>query len=150
MKLLILNGPNLKYLGSREPHIYGTKTMEELEGELRELMRSQISDGELELISSDYEGALIERLYQRDFDGLIINPGALSHYSLALSDALSALSVPKVEVHISNVFAREQERQNMVTAKNVDVVIAGAGPRVYAMAMEYLVEIYLRKTGIHV
>jgi len=134
MKILLLNGPNLNLLGNREPAIYGNTNMEQVMKELQQ----KYSDHTIEYFQSNTEGSIIDRLQQVDFEALIINPGAYTHYALAIADALRNLAVPKVEVHISNIFAREEFRQKSVTAPHCDGVITGFGIRGYALAVEAL------------
>jgi 3-dehydroquinate dehydratase-2 len=138
-KIAILNGPNLDRLGKREPEIYGRTTLVDLERDLRTAFASR--DVELEFFQSNHEGALIDRiasLADRKFDGLIINPGGLTHTSVALRDALAGSSVPAVEVHISNIHAREEFRHKTVTAGACVGAIAGLGLQGYRAALEFL------------
>ncbi|MCI6609555.1 MAG: 3-dehydroquinate dehydratase [Ezakiella sp.] len=135
MRILIINGPNLKYLGDREPDIYGEKSLYDIESDIRSM--PDINDNDIEFFVSNSEGDIIDRIYERDYDGLIINPGAYSHYSLAILDALRAIHVPKVEVHMTNVFRRDEKRKTLVTAEGVDGVIIGFGDYVYKMALNY-------------
>jgi 3-dehydroquinate dehydratase II len=138
MKVLVLNGPNLGTLGRREPEIYGTQTLADLEkllaGRAREL------DLELTCLQSNHEGQLIDWIEKEGAasDAIIINPGALSHSSLALADALRGSGRPVVEVHISNVFAREPDRHRMVTAAVAKGVISGLGFEGYLSALDFL------------
>ena len=136
MKILVLNGPNLGTLGRREPEIYGTKTLADLERLVAG--RAQELGVELRFRQSNHEGQLIDWIETEPSDAIIINPGALSHYSLALADALRGSGKPVVEVHISNVFSREQERHRMVTAAAAKGVISGLGFDGYLAALEYL------------
>ena len=136
MKILVLNGPNLGTLGRREPEVYGTQTLADLErlvaGRAKEL------GVELGFRQSNHEGQLVDWIETEPSDAIIINPGALSHYSLALADALRGSGKPVVEVHISNVFSREPERHRMVTAAAAKGVISGLGFDGYLAALEYL------------
>ncbi len=138
MKILILNGPNLDRLGEREPDIYGEETLAQIERMLTERARS--SGAELEFIQSNHEGTLIDFLGSAgpSADGAIINPGALTHYSFALRDALAAFGKPVVEVHITNIFAREDWRASSVTGAAARGVISGLGVQGYALALEAL------------
>lgn len=138
MKVLVLNGPNLGTLGKREPEVYGTQTLAELERLLAE--RARELDFELSCRQSNHEGQLIDWIEKEGAasDAIIINPGAFSHYSLALADALRGSGKPVVEVHISNVFAREPERHRMVTAAAAKGVISGLGFEGYLAALDYL------------
>jgi 3-dehydroquinate dehydratase II len=136
MKVLLLNGPNLGTLGRREPDVYGTRTLADLEAMVNK------HAGELGLDvscrQSNHEGQLIDWIETDASDAIVINPGALSHYSLALADALRGSGKPVVEVHISNVFAREPERHRMVTAAAAKGVISGLGFHGYLAALDYL------------
>jgi 3-dehydroquinate dehydratase II len=136
MKILVLNGPNLGTLGRREPEVYGTKTLADLERLLTS--RAKELGVELGFHQSNHEGQLIDWIETEPSDAIIINPGALSHYSLALADALRGSGKPVVEVHISNVFSREPERHRMVTAAAAKGVISGLGFDGYLAAVEYL------------
>lgn len=138
MKVLVLNGPNLGTLGRREPEVYGKKTLADLEGMLT--TRARELGLELRCLQSNNEGQLIDWIEQDGAasDGIVINPGALSHTSLALADALRGSGKPVVEVHISNVFAREPERHRMVTAAAAKGVISGLGLEGYLAALDYL------------
>ena len=131
MKILILNGPNLNLLGTREPEIYGSVTMEALLHELK----NEFPQHTIGYFQSNSEGELIDRMQAGDYDALIINPGAFTHYSYALADCLKNISVPKTEVHISNIYSREEFRQKSVTAPNVDAVLSGFGMNGYRLAI---------------
>jgi 3-dehydroquinate dehydratase-2 len=138
VKVLVLNGPNLGTLGRREPEVYGTQTLADLEKLLAE--RARELEFELTSLQSNHEGQLIDWIEKEGAasDAIIINPGALSHYSLALADALRGSGKPVVEVHISNVFAREPERHRMVTAAAAKGVISGLGFDGYLAALDFL------------
>lgn len=137
-KIVVVNGPNLNLLGKREPHIYGTRTLADLNELVRGAARQH--SAEVALFQSNDEGEIIDFLQKEapGSAGIIINPGALSHYSLALYDCLQALAVPVVEVHISNIHAREEFRSHSVTARAARGVITGLGFDGYAFAMEFL------------
>lgn len=137
-KVLVVNGPNLNLLGKREPEIYGTRTLQDLEAEVRKKALSL--DFEVSFFQSNSEGAIIDFLQQNGpgSAGIVINPGALSHYSLALYDCLQALALPVVEVHISNIHAREEFRSKSVTARAARGAITGLGFVGYELALEYL------------
>lgn len=141
MKLLVLNGPNLNFLGIREKGIYGTQDYGAL---VRLLMDKAEAEGhELEVFQSNYEGGLIDKIqeaYHSGVEGIIINPGAFTHYSYALRDALASVSIPIVEVHISNVHKREEFRHVSVTAPVCTGQIVGLGLKGYALAMDFLTE----------
>jgi 3-dehydroquinate dehydratase II len=138
VKVLVLNGPNLGTLGRREPDVYGTQTLADLEKLLTE--RAGELAFELTCLQSNHEGQLIDWIEKQGAasDAIIINPGALSHSSLALADALRGSGKPVVEVHISNVFAREPERHRMVTAAAAKGVISGLGFEGYLAALDFL------------
>ncbi|QBJ87624.1 3-dehydroquinate dehydratase [Chryseobacterium gleum] len=131
MKVLIINGPNLNLLGTREPEIYGNISMESY----LENLRSEFRNHELKYYQSNIEGELINRLQEDDFDAVVINPGAYTHYSYAIADCLKNIRKPKVEVHISNIYKREEFRQKSVTAANTDAVLSGFGMDGYRLAL---------------
>lgn len=131
MNILIINGPNLNLLGSREPEIYGTVSMESFLNELK----SAFPQHQILYHQSNIEGEIINRLQENDFDALVINPGAFTHYSYAIADCLKNVRTPKVEVHISHIYQREEFRQKSVTAPNTDGVISGFGLEGYRLAI---------------
>lgn len=131
MKVLIINGPNLNLLGTREPQIYGTVSMENY----LERLQSEFLSLEIGYYQSNIEGELINRLQEDDFDALVINPGAFTHYSYAIADCLKNISKPKIEVHISNIYKREEFRQKSVTAACTDAVLSGFGMEGYRLAV---------------
>ena len=138
MRVLLLNGPNLGSLGRREPEVYGTRTLADLEGLLT--ARAAELGIQLHCLQSNHEGQLIDWIEREAVgtDAIIINPGALSHTSLALADALRGSAKPVIEVHISNVFAREPERHRMVTAAAAKGVISGLGFDGYLLALNFV------------
>ena len=138
MKILIVNGPNLNLLGTREPEIYGSISMDDYLIELR----TAFPQHEINDFQSNLEGEIINRLQKNDFDALVINPGAFTHYSYAIADCLQNISKPKIEVHISNIYKREEFRQKSVTAANTDAVLSGFGLNGYRLAIINLVEEY--------
>ncbi|WP_326981910.1 type II 3-dehydroquinate dehydratase [Chryseobacterium sp. MYb264] len=131
MKILIVNGPNLNLLGTREPEIYGTVTMEDY----LQKLQSEFPIHEISYYQSNIEGELINRLQKDDFDALVINPGAFTHYSYAITDCLKNIQKQKIEVHISNIYKREEFRQKSVTAANSDAVLSGFGMNGYRLAI---------------
>lgn len=131
MKILILNGPNLNLLGTREPTIYGTISMENYLQTLEE----NFKEHEISYYQSNIEGEIINRLQENNFEALVINPGAFTHYSYAIADCLKNISQPKVEVHISNIYKREEFRQKSVTAAQTDGVLSGFGMEGYRLAI---------------
>jgi 3-dehydroquinate dehydratase-2 len=140
--VLLLNGPNLNLLGTREPGIYGRTTLPEIVADLEAVAAVWDPPVAIEHLQSNHEGALVDAIQERGPGalGLIINPGALTHYSIALRDALAALTVPVVEVHLSNIHAREPFRHHSVTAPVVTGQIAGLGPAGYDLALRFLLE----------
>ena len=136
MRIAILNGPNLNLVGVREPEVYGHVSLDDYLSTLG-------TEADLDLFQSNHEGALIDHLHAIGFgesppDGVIVNFGGLSHTSIALADALRAIPQPVVEVHISNIYAREGFRQNSLTAAACVGVITGLGLEGYRLAVEYL------------
>lgn len=143
MKVLLLNGPNLNLLGTREPHIYGADTLADVEQRFKEEALSL--GAEAEAFQSNHEGALIDRIHAARMDGtkaIVINPGGLTHTSVALRDALSGVALPVVEVHISNVHRREEFRHHSYISGIADGVIAGLGVQGYGAALRFLVGRY--------
>ena len=140
-RIVIVNGPNLNLLGKREPKVYGTRSLADLVKIVR--AKARRLGVAVSVFQSNDEGAIIDFLQQEAPGalGVVINPGALSHYSLALFDCLQALDVPTVEVHISNIHAREEFRSKSVTARAARGVITGLGFAGYGLAMDYLAEL---------
>jgi 3-dehydroquinate dehydratase II len=138
MKIQIINGPNLNLLGKREPSIYGAESFEQF----LETLKSRFAAIELHYYQSNVEGEIINKLQEVgfSFDGIIINAGAYTHTSVAIHDAIGAIKTPVVEVHISNVYAREEFRhKSLITSKCVGM-ITGFGMEGYSMALRYLLE----------
>jgi 3-dehydroquinate dehydratase II len=137
-KVVVVNGPNLNLLGKREPEIYGTRTLDDLNRVVQS--RAEGLGLEVSCFQGNSEGEIIDFLQQNAPGslGVVINPGALSHYSLALYDCLQALALPVVEVHISNIHAREEFRSRSVTARAAKGVITGLGFTGYELALEYM------------
>ena len=139
--VLILNGPNLNLLGRREPEVYGRTTMEELE-DLCEAWGAELGLGVV-FRQTNYEGQLIEwvqHAHQEGFLAIVLNPGALTHYSYALLDAIRAQPLHVVEVHLTNLHAREEFRRHSVTAPACRGIVSGFGPLSYKLALVYLAE----------
>ncbi|AFS70011.1 MULTISPECIES: type II 3-dehydroquinate dehydratase [Exiguobacterium] len=136
MRILVLNGPNLNLLGTREPTTYGTKTLSDLEDQLRE----RFQQVDFRFIQSNHEGDLVDRLHEaRGYDGIVFNAAAYTHTSIALRDAIAAIEAPTIEVHLSNVHARESFRHHSMLAPVCRGVISGLGMKGYLLAVEALI-----------
>ncbi len=137
MKLLIINGPNLNLLGKREPEIYGKQTFEEY----LDILRKDFSGVQIDYFQSNSEGAIVDRLHEARTatDGIILNAGAYTHTSVAIADAVSAISVPVVEVHISNTFSREAFRHHSYLSPVCKGCIVGFGMNSYRLAIQSFV-----------
>ncbi|MCD6167436.1 type II 3-dehydroquinate dehydratase [candidate division KSB1 bacterium] len=135
-KILIIHGVNLNLLGTRERHIYGDKTLKDIDNHLS----SVFPEVTFEFFQSNHEGAIIDKLHQaRDsFDGIVLNAGAYTHYSIAIRDAIASISVPVVEVHLSNIFAREEFRHKSVISAVCKGVISGFGIESYVLGVKAL------------
>jgi 3-dehydroquinate dehydratase-2 len=137
-RLLLANGPNLNLLGTRQPEVYGSTTLAEIEARVAEVA------AELGLytraVQSNHEGGLIDAIHaaRADCAGIVINPAAYSHTSVAIADALRSVGLPVAEVHLSNIHAREEFRHHSYVSAVADMVVAGAGPLGYEMAVRYL------------
>jgi 3-dehydroquinate dehydratase II len=144
MRILLVHGPNLSQLGSRDPAVYGTATLDDVEAAVRAV------HDDVEPFTSDVEGELVRRLHAARTDGtgaVIVNPGALTHYSYALRDALELLDVPIVEVHLSQTHARQEFRRHSVVSPVVDVTITGAGLLGYRLAALAVLDLLDRADG---
>ena len=148
MKILVINGPNLNFLGIREKSVYGNQDYAYLLQMLEE--KGQACGHEVITFQSNYEGGIIDRLQEAYFDGtdaIVINPGAYTHYSYAIRDALASIVVPKVEIHISDITKREEFRKVSVTAPVCDKQIYGQGLQGYIQAIDFVVEEVFRRNG---
>ena len=135
MKILILTGPNLNKLGTREPEIYGTTTLQDIQREIDEKFPSL----DFRFVQSNHEGDLVDEIQNaeaNDFDAIIANWAGFTHTSVAIHDALQLVSIPKIEVHISNIHAREEFREKSVTGRAMDGVITGFGVNSYILGVE--------------
>lgn len=139
MKILVINGPNLNFLGIREKGIYGTQDYNYLVNMIQE--KAEKEGCEITCFQSNHEGAIIDRIQEAYFDGtegIVINPGAYTHYSYAIRDALASITVPKVEIHISDITKREEFRKTSVTKPACDHQIYGKGLDGYLMAIDFV------------
>lgn len=144
MKILIINGPNLNFLGIREKNIYGTENYDFLLNMIAD--KGKETGCDIEVFQSNHEGAIIDRIQDAYFDGtegIVINPGAYTHYSYAIHDALASITIPKVEIHISDITKREEFRKVSVTAPACNKQIYGRGLQGYIDAVDYLIENFL-------
>jgi 3-dehydroquinate dehydratase-2 len=147
-KIRIINGPNLNLLGKREPHVYGNQTLEEIQKKLE--LDALSYDIELDFFQSNHEGEIIDSIheaFESGYSGLIINPGAFTHYSYAIRDALSAVRLPCIEVHLSNIHTREEFRTKSVTAPACMGQISGFGADSYSAALFILYKKLTAKAG---
>lgn len=135
MKVVVIQGPNLNMLGVREQNIYGPMRLEQIHDNMKKF--AEQNEMEIEFFQSNLEGEIVDRIQEclGDADGIIINPAALAHSSIAIRDAISAVSIPAIEVHISNIYAREEFRQKSMTAPVCAGMITGFGPYSYHMAI---------------
>ena len=141
MKILLIHGPNLNLLGKREPGIYGLKSLDEVNVQVKSF--AEENEAELKVFQSNSEGALIDAIQDAGewADGIVINPGAYTHYSYAIRDVLAAVGLPAIEVHLSNIFAREEFRRRSVISAVVEGTVTGLGWRGYLCAVEGLIGI---------
>lgn len=139
MKILVINGPNINFLGIREKSVYGTQDYQYLLDMIEE--KAKTTGNDITVFQSNYEGAIIDRIQEAYFDGtegIVINPGAYTHYSYAIRDALASITVPKVEIHISDITKREEFRKNSVTKEACDHQIYGQGLDGYLQAIDHI------------
>lgn len=141
MDVLVINGPNLNTLGTREPEVYGTTTLADIEAGL--LAQGAAANLTVATFQSNHEGEIVDRLHAARDEGIrfvIINPGAFTHTSVAIRDAFAAVAIPFCEVHISNVYAREEFRKHSYLSDLAVGVLTGFGARGYTMAMDYVID----------
>jgi len=146
-KILVLHGPNLNILGKREPQIYGQSTLEELHQQMLNLAKR--FNLELAFFQSNHEGVIIDKIHEGMgiYDGLILNPGAFTHYSYAIRDAIAGTEIPTVEVHISNIYKRESFRHQSVIAPVTIGQISGLGMFGYLAALYYFIDYFNKNQG---
>lgn len=139
-RLLLLNGPNLNLLGTRQPEVYGSTTLAQIEARVSEVAAEH--DLLVRAIQSNHEGELVDAIQaaREDCAAIVINPAAYSHTSVAIADALRSVALPVAEVHLSNIHAREQFRHHSYVSAVAEMVVAGAGPLGYEMAVRYLAD----------
>ena len=144
MKVLVIHGPNLKLLGERQPAIYGTTGLAAINRDLMALARRR--GVSLEILQSNHEGEIVERIGKgrRRYDGLVINPAAYTHTSVAIRDAIEAAGIPAVEVHLSNIYAREPFRQHSLIAPVCRGQVSGFGPASYLLGLEAILSLASR------
>jgi len=139
-RLLLLNGPNLNLLGTRQPEVYGSTTLAEIEARVRAVAAESGLD--VRSVQSNHEGEIVDAIQSARGDcvGIVINPAAYSHTSIAIADALRSVDLPVAEVHLSNIHAREEFRHHSYVSAVAEMVVAGAGPAGYEMAVRYLAD----------
>jgi 3-dehydroquinate dehydratase-2 len=136
-KIIIINGPNLNLLGTREPEIYGSESLEDLKTIVNSHVEKNYSDLLIDFYHSNTEGEIVDKIQESSsLNGIIINAGGLSHSSISILDALLSTKIPKIEVHISNLFSREEFRQNSYVSKGVDGFVCGFGINGYLLAID--------------
>lgn len=145
INILVVHGPNLNLLGRREPDIYGSLTLDQLNKMVEE--RSGALGIKVEIFQSNHEGEMVEQIQQAPgrFDGILINPAAFTHYSYAIRDAIAAVGLPFIEVHLSNIYSRESFRHKSVFSALAEGVICGLGPEGYLLGLEALANIISRR-----
>ncbi|MBQ8881899.1 MAG: type II 3-dehydroquinate dehydratase [Clostridia bacterium] len=136
MKILVINGPNLNMLGKREPEIYGSRTLADINADLAK----KFANVEFEFYQSNCEGDIITAIHECAADGIILNAGAYTHYSYAIHDAIKSVTTPVIEVHLSNIYKREEYRHKSVIASACKGGICGFGEQSYALAVTALIE----------
>ena len=136
-KIIIINGPNLNLLGTREPEIYGNESLEDLKSIVNSHIEKKFPDMSVDFYQSNTEGEIVNKIQESaSLNGIVINAGGLSHSSISILDALLSTKIPKIEVHISNLFSREEFRQNSYVSKGVDGFVCGFGINGYLLAID--------------
>ena len=140
-KILVINGPNLNLLGNREDNIYGSESLHDIE--LKCIEKAKVLNLEINFFQSNNEGEIINKIHEVDntYDGLIINPAAFTHSSIAILDSLRAISKPKIEVHLSNIYSREEYRKKSITSESVNGLICGFGGNSYILGIEAIAKL---------
>ncbi|MBD5639772.1 type II 3-dehydroquinate dehydratase [Clostridium botulinum] len=143
--ILIINGPNLNLLGKREPDVYGNITLENINKEIKSHFKNE--DLEIDFFQSNEEGTIINKIIvsEEKYNAIVINPAAYSHYSIAILDAIRSINIPVIEVHLSNIYRREEYRKKSVTAEASLGVISGFGYYGYIMAIEFILNNLIRE-----
>jgi 3-dehydroquinate dehydratase-2 len=144
MRVLVIHGPNLNLLGERQPEVYGTQTLAEVDAAIAGAAREL--EHEADCVQQSSEGAIIDAIHgaRTRYDAIVINPGAYAHYSYAIADAISSVSIPVIEVHLSNIAAREPHRRISVTAAACTATISGFGAQSYVLALHALARLKKR------
>lgn len=139
-KLLILHGPNLNRLGKREPEVYGYQTLADINGDIEKYLKAQ--QYEMNAFQSNFEGELINKIHEAEgvYNGIVMNPGAYTHYSIALRDAISSVKVPVIEVHLSNIYSREEFRHHSVVSPVCIGQITGFGAYSYILGCQAMIQ----------
>ena len=145
IKILVMHGPNLNLLGEREPEVYGKVTLEQINQEIKELAKKE--DIEVKIMQTNYEGEMVELIQQsaKWADALVINPGAFTHTSVALRDVITATAIPTVEVHLSNIYKREEFRHYSFVAEVAEGQISGFGINSYLLGLKAALEIVKKR-----
>lgn len=143
MRIIIINGPNLNLLGTREPGVYGSQGFDSF----FETLENRFPEHQLEYFQSNMEGELINMLHETGFsyDGIVMNPGGYTHTSVAIADAIAAIKTPVVEVHISNIYAREEIRHTSLSGKNCAGILTGFGLEGYTLALHYITDYHSKR-----
>ena len=140
-KIIIINGPNLNLLGKREKDIYGKNSLDQIELDCIEVAKDK--DLTIDFFQSNNEGEIIDKIHEveKSYDGLIINPAAFTHSSIAILDSLRAINKPKIEIHLSNIYSREEYRKKSITSESVDGLICGFGGNSYILGIEAIAKL---------